>query len=102
MTDGEPVDRTTHTRQVRVRATHRGAVTRLVSQLDEVLSVADINRLKQVRQSLMTKMEILSRMDEKILVLDQVEAEIKQANLVREKAKLAIISKHYNKPSQEI
>ena len=68
MADGEPVDRTTRTQQLRVWAAHRGAVTRLVSQLDEVLSVADINQLKQVRQSLMTKMEILSRMDEKILV----------------------------------
>ena len=60
--DGELAEKTTHTRQVRVRAAHRGTVTRLINQLDEV-SLADTNRLKQVRQSLVTKMEILSRMD---------------------------------------
>ena len=95
MADKELVAGTTPTRQVRVWAAHRGTVTRLINQLDKVLSLADINRLKQVRQSLMTKMEILSRMDEKILALvdeGQVEAEIEQADLVREKAELAIIN----------
>lgn len=49
--------------------------------------MADINRLKQVRQSLITKMEILSWIDEEILALvdeDQVEAEVEQADLQRE------------------
>ena len=43
----------------------------------------------------MTKMEILSRMNEKFLAFvdeGQVEAEIEQAALVREKAELAIIN----------
>ena len=93
--DGAHVDGTTHTRRVRVRAAHRGTVTRLINQLDEVLSLADVSRLKQMRQSLMAKMEILSRMDEEILALveeDQVGGEIEQADVVREGAELAIIS----------
>lgn len=95
MADGEPADRATLTRQVRVRAAHRGAVTRLQNQLDEVLPMADVNRLRQLRQSLTTKMEILARMDEEILALvdeDQVEGEIEQSDFVREKAELAVIT----------
>lgn len=93
--DGEHVDGTTLTRRIRVRAAHRGAVTRLINQLGEVLPSADVNKLKQVRQSLLTKMELLSRMDDEILTMveeDQVEDEVELADLVREKAELAIVS----------
>ena len=91
----EQVEEATRARRVRVRGAHRGAVTRLVSQSDEARGSTDVGRLKQLKQSLRSKMEILSVLDEQILELvedDQVESEVEQADLVREKSELAIIS----------
>ena len=91
----ESVEGTTRTRRIRVRAAHRGTVTRLVNQLDEALHSTDVGRLKHLKQTLSKKMAILSALDEGILAEieeDHVEAEIEQADLIREEAELAIIS----------
>ena len=77
-----------------LRAAHRRTVTRLVNQLDEALHSTDVGRLKNLKQTLSKKMTILSALDEGILAEveeDQVEAEIEQADLIREEAELAII-----------
>ena len=91
----EEVDGMTLSRIVRRRAGHRTTVTRLVNGLNEVIASRDTGRLRQMRQSLRDKIEILSRLDEQILSKvndDQVESEIERADLVKEKAELAIIN----------
>ncbi len=81
-------------RTKRIRAAHRGAVTRLINQLEDALTSADVGRLKQLKQSLSGKLDTLSKLDEELLLRieeDQLENEIEQADIVREKAELAII-----------
>ena len=92
MCDDERVASTTRTK--RIRAAHRGAVTRLINQMDEALLAADGGRLKQLRQSLKNKIDILSKLDEELLLSvgeEELEYEIEQADVVRERAELAII-----------
>ena len=43
-------------------------MTRLINEMDEALLAADGGRLKQLRQSLKNKIEILSKLDEELLV----------------------------------
>ena len=47
----------------RVRADHSGSVTRLIGQLDKALESADTCRLKQIKQSLIAKLSIISRLE---------------------------------------
>ena len=61
MCDDEQVASTTRTK--RIPAAHRGAVTRLINQMDEALLAADGGRLKQLRQSLKNKIDILSKLE---------------------------------------
>ena len=92
MCDDERVASTTRTK--RIRAAHRGAVTRLINQMDEALLAADVGRLKQLRQSLKNKIDILSKLDEELLLSveeEELDYEIEQADVVRERAELAII-----------
>ena len=82
------------TRIKRIRAAHRGAVTRLINQMDEALLAADIGRLKQLRQSLKNKIDVLLKLDEELLLSvgeDELDYEIEQADVVRERAELAVI-----------
>ena len=82
------------TRTKRIRTAHRGAVTRLINQMDEALLTADVGRLKQLRQSLKNKIDILSKLDEELLLSvgeEELDYEIEQADIVRERAELAII-----------
>ena len=65
-----------------------------MNQLDKPLAAANTGRLKQLKQSLSTKMKILTKMDDELLQLveeEQLETEIEESNLFREKAELAII-----------
>ena len=67
---------------------------RLLNELNEVIRAADAGRLRQIRQSLKGKIEILCKMDEEILALvgdDRVETEIEQADIVKEEAELGVI-----------
>ncbi len=75
-------------RTKRIRAAHRGG---LINQLDDSLTSA---QLKQLKQSLLGKLDILSKLDGEIVLHveeEQLENEIKHADGVREKAELAII-----------
>ena len=87
MCDDEQAALTTRTK--RIRAAHRGAVTRLINQMDEALLAADVGRLKQLKQSLR-----LMKLDEELLLPvgeDELVYEIQQANIVREGAEFIII-----------
>ena len=44
-------------RKKRIRAAHRGSVTRLTAQLENVLDSADARKMKQLRQSLTDKLK---------------------------------------------
>ena len=66
-----------------------------MNQLDEALAAANTGRLKQLKQSLSTKMKILAKMEDELLQLveeEQLETEIEESDLFREKAELAIIA----------
>ena len=79
----------------RVRAAHRGSVTRLLGQVDEMLASTDVCRLKQLKQSLIDKLSVLSKLDDELIELveeDQLEAEVEQADLIKEKVEFAVIS----------
>ena len=82
-------------RKRRVRAAHRGSVTRLTSQLEHVLDSGDARQMKQLKQSLTDKLHVLSKLDDKLIDLvpdEQLEEEVQQADLIKERITLAIIS----------
>ena len=82
-------------RSKRVRAAHRGSVTRIVGQLENALASRDACKLKQLKQSLIDKSSTLARLDDELIEGvdgDQLEAEVEQADLVKEKICLAVIS----------
>ena len=79
----------------RVRATHRGSVTRMTTQLEDVIISRDAHKLKQLKQSLTHKLKVLVKFDDELIELvsnEQLEAEVEQADVFREWAELAIIS----------
>ena len=81
-------------RKKRVRGAHRASVTRLVVQLEEALGGKDTHRLRQLRQSLTDKSDILVRLDNELLELvkeEELEAEVEQADQIKEKISLSII-----------
>ena len=62
--------------------------------MNEALLAADVGRLKQLRQSLKNKIDVLSKLDEELLLSvgeEELNYEIEQADIVRERAELAII-----------
>lgn len=68
-------------RRKRVRAGHRGSVTRILNQLSETGS-ADVSELKQMKQSLLEKSDILAKLDGELIEVvdeDHLEMEIEQA-----------------------
>lgn len=82
-------------RRKEVRAAHRGLVTRLLGQLDEALELADVRRLKQLKQSLIDKLDILLKLDDELIQSveeEQLDAEVEQADLIKEKVSFAVIS----------
>ena len=82
-------------RKKRVRGAHRASVTRLISQLEEAMESDDARRLKQLKQSLTDKTSVLAKLDDELIGLveeEQLEAEVEQADLIRERIGLAIIS----------
>ena len=92
MCDDGQVASTTRTK--RIRTAHRGAVTRLINQMDEALLATDVSKLKQLSRSLKNKIDTLLKLDEELLVSveeEELDHEIEQADIVRERAELAII-----------
>ena len=90
----EEADETT-ARKKRVRAAHRGSVTRLLGQVDETLESVDTRRLKQLKESLIGKRDILLALDDELIELvneEQVDTEVEQADLIKEKISFAVIS----------
>ena len=82
------------TRTKRIRAAHRGAVTRLINQMSDVSLSADIGRQKLLKQALVNKINVLSRLDEELLLTvaeEELDSEVEQADLVKERAELAVI-----------
>ena len=82
-------------RKKRVRAAHRGSATRLTAQLEHILDSGDTRQMKQLRQSLTDKLQVLTKLDGELVELvqdDQLEEEVEQADLVRERITLALIS----------
>ena len=81
-------------RKRRIRAAHRSSATRLLGQVDETISTSDLPRLKQLKQALNGKIEVYSKLDNELikLVEDQLEAEVEQADLIREKINYAVIT----------
>ena len=67
MVDNEADDVTVQKR--RVRAKNSGSVTRLIGQLDKAVGSADTCRLKQLKQSLIAKLSIISRLDNELIEL---------------------------------
>ena len=62
--------------------------------MDEAFLAADVGRLKQLRQSLKNKIDVLSKLDEELLLSvgeEELDYEIEQADVVKERAELAII-----------
>ena len=84
-------------RKKRVRAAHRGSVTRIVDQVYEVLQADDsfnIPRLKQQRMTLSGKLDVLSKLDDELIESideEELDEEVEQADKVREKIILAMI-----------
>ena len=69
-------------------------VTRLTAQLENVLDSANTRQMKQLRQSLTDKLQVLSKLDDELikLVRDEQLEEVEQADLIRERTTLALIS----------
>ena len=84
-------------RKKKVRAAHRASVTRMIDQVQEMLSSGEgLNaaKLKQRKQALQAKTELLNKLDEEIVEMvpeDGLDEEVEQADLVRERIELAII-----------
>ena len=85
------------TRKKKVRAGHRGTATRLIREASENLQAEegpDLAKLRQQKLSLEQKVQVLSNLDSEILELtptEELEEEIMQADIVKEKLGLAII-----------
>ncbi len=98
MSSGDESDRPAAdatTRKRRVRGGHRASVTRILKDIPEALARADVARLKQLKQSLVSKLGILTKLDEELIdavEVDQIDEEIEQADIIREEVSLAVIS----------
>ena len=85
------------TRKRKVRAAHRASVTRMITQSKEMLDSGEelsAAKLKQKRQALEQKLELLLKLDAEIVEIideDVLDEEIGQADIVREKIELAIV-----------
>ena len=84
-------------RKKKVRAAHRASVTRMIAQAQELLSSEDglePAKLKQKREALAAKAELLNKLDADIVEAvdeDELEEEIDGADAVRERIELTII-----------
>ena len=91
-------DRTRRTRtKTKVRAAHRGSVTRIIGQVYEQLeSEGPLNlpRLRQRKILLAEKRDILSKLDDELIEMvdeDDLEDKVEQADVIREKTGTCIM-----------
>ena len=85
-----------HARLKRVRGGHRSSATRFLAKIDEELEkdVADVLKLRQLKQSIEEKAAILTTMNAEVLEKapdEEVEDEIQQADICTEKIQLALL-----------
>lgn len=69
-------------------------MTRLINQMSDVSLSADIGRQKLLKQALVNKIDVLSRLDEELLLTvaeEELDSEVEQADLAKERAELAVI-----------
>ena len=84
-------------RRKKVRAAHRASVTRMIAQTQDLLGSEDgiePTKLKQKREALAAKAELLNKLDADIVEAvdeDELDEEIDSADTVRERIELAII-----------
>ena len=83
-------------RKKRIRAAHRASATRNVNGAYDLIKASEVNlaKLRQAKQTLTEKLKTLADCDTQILELtgeDDIENEIEQADLTREKITLCII-----------
>lgn len=84
-------------RKRKVRAAHRGSVTRIIGQVAENLESPDgpnLSRLRQHKISLSEKMEVLSKLDNELIEIveeEELDNEVEQADMIRERMRLCIM-----------
>ena len=84
-------------RKRKVRAAHRGSVTRIVSQVYESLESGEalnLPRLRQQKSQLSGKLDVLSKLDDELIEMvaeDELDAEVEQADVIKEKIGLCIM-----------
>ena len=89
------------TRKRKVRAAHRASVTHMITQSKEMLDSGEelsAAKLKQKRQALEQKLELLLKLDAEIVEIideDVLDEEIEQADIIREKTELDLDSALY-------
>ena len=79
----------------RIRGAHRASATRLISSLEGAIESGDAPRLKQLKQSLADKASVLMKLDEELIELaeeEKLDYEVEQADMIKERISLAIIS----------
>lgn len=80
---------TLRTKKANVRRAHRASATRFINQVDDTVESRDGRRLRQLKQSLSNKLTVLSKLDDEVFEED---AEVEQADGIREKIELAILT----------
>ena len=84
-------------RKRKVRAVHRGSVTRIVGQVYESLESGEalnLPRLRQQKSQLSGKLDVLSKLDDELIKMvaeDELDAEVEQADVIKEKIGLCIM-----------
>ena len=75
-------------RKRKVRAAHRGSVTRIVGQVYEGLESGEtlnLPRLRQQRSQLSGKLDVLSKLDDELIEMvaeDELGTEVEQADII--------------------
>ena len=84
-------------RKRKVRAAHRGSVTRIVGQVYESLESGDalsVPRLRQQKSLLSGKLDILSKLGDELIEMvteDELDHEVEQADIIKERIGLCIM-----------
>ena len=84
-------------RKRKVRAAHRGSVTRIVSQVYENLESGEalkLPRLRQQKSLLSGKLDVLSKLYDELIEIvakDDLDNEVEQAHIIKEKISLCIM-----------
>ena len=81
----------------KVRAAHRGSVTRIIGQAYERLESGDalsVQRLRQQKSLLSEKLDVLSKLDDELIEMvaeEELDHEVEQADIIKERIGLCIM-----------